>query len=138
VLLDAAGATDEQLASIDDALAMWREHGVPGPVASGDASMASIQVVFENAAPAFHGLYDDEAGVIYINTALGDRRERAITVAHELGHALGMWHVADRVSVMNPNNLDVEPTDVDQATLEQLWGACGTGGLLAPESPDLR
>lgn len=138
VLLDAPGATAAQRTSIDDALAMWRAHGVTGPVSSGDPSLPRIELRFEDAAPAFHGLYDDETAVIFVNTALTDAHQRAVTIAHELGHALGMWHVADRISVMNPGNLEVEPTDGDQATLEQLWGACGTVGLIAPESPALR
>ena len=50
----------------------------------------------------------------------------AITIAHEIGHAFGLVHVpADqRTSVMNPNNLVVEPTAEDVDTLATRWGVC--------------
>jgi Zn-dependent peptidase ImmA (M78 family) len=137
VLLDAPGATAEQRVSIDAALVMWRALGVIGPRVEADAGTPRIEVRFEDAAAAFHGLYDDEHGIIFINAHLDSDHERAVTVAHELGHALGMWHVGDRVSVMNPGNLDVEPTAGDLAALEALWGTCGPGNT-APAPDEIR
>jgi hypothetical protein len=124
-----ADASDEQLASIDGAIAMWAHLGFDR-VARGDGAALiggqQIPIVFDDAAEFFHGLYDDEHGVVYINRALSDDRELAITVAHELGHAFGLWHVdrGTRSSVMNPDNLAVEPNDGDAAELVALWGAC--------------
>lgn len=93
-----------------------------------DASVpaAVIPIELERAPAAFHGFYDDEAGVIYLNDQLADRRQLAIVLAHELGHAFGLVHVspAERTSLMNPGNLTTPPTDEDQAALEALWGRC--------------
>ena len=124
-----ADATDEQLASIDGAIAMWTHLGFEH-IARGDGTSLGdgqqIPIVFDDAAAFFHGLYDDENGVVYINRTLSDDSQRAITVAHELGHAFGLWHVdrSARSSVMNPNNLAVEPNDGDAAELVALWGPC--------------
>lgn len=125
-----ADASDEQLASIDGAIAMWGALGF-NRVERADGALLTggqhIEVVFDDAAPFFHGLYDDEHGVVYINRSLTDDHQRTVTVAHELGHAFGLLHVdrSARVSVMNPDNLVVEPNDGDAAELVALWGACG-------------
>ncbi len=127
--LAASNASELQLAGIADGIALWRERGVTGlDVAMFDASVpaAVIPVEFERAPAAFHGLYDDEVGTIYLNDQLADRRQLAIVLAHELGHAFGLPHVAasERTSLMNPGNLSTPPTDADQAALEALWGRC--------------
>jgi len=121
-----ADATSAQLASIDAALAMWGHLGFDR-LSRGDQGVQEIAIVFEDAAEIFHGLYDDEHGVVYINRALSDDHQRAVTVAHELGHAFGLLHVDPdtRVSVMNPANLFVEPNDGDGGELVALWGSCG-------------
>jgi hypothetical protein len=64
--------------------------------------------------------------VVYVNLALTDRHERAVTIAHEVGHAFGLIHVdrAVRSSVMNQGNLEVEPSPADHHELTALWGDC--------------
>ena len=113
-------ASTEQLEGLEAAQALWRNRGAPS---LGLRAGATIEVRFEDAAPAFHGLYDDTTGVIYINTDLHEP-ELAIVVAHELGHAFGLLHVTDRESLMNPGNLATPPTADDQRALAALWGAC--------------
>ena len=115
-----AAATPLQTAGIADATALWQL----GPTGDGD-----LEVRFQTAADAFHGLYDDQAGVIYINDHLTDPTELAIVIAHELGHAFGLHHVSTdvRASVMNPGNLVVTPTDADRRALTALWGVCADG-----------
>lgn len=102
-------------AGITDALALWNLT----PTA-GDA----IEVRFEPAAQSFHGLYDDEHGIVYINEAITDPHVLAIVIAHELGHAFGLPHITDRASLMNRGNLSLEPNDQDVAAVRALWGAC--------------
>lgn len=119
----APGASAEQLASIDDAIAMWRADGIM-QLSRGDSG--AISVVFRDGAAAIYGYYEDTAATIYVNLELTDPAERAVTIAHELGHAFGLVHVAANVrpSVMNPGNLTVVPDGDDAAVLASKWGSC--------------
>ena len=114
------GNTDEQRAGIDDAIALWAGEGAS--LTRSDAP--AIEVRFETASGAFHGVYDDERGVIHINNAVIDPGELAIVIAHEIGHAFGLAHVTNRTSLMNPGNLTTPPTDEDRLAVEALWGRC--------------
>ena len=91
----------------------------------------TLRVRFEAASPPFHGLYDDETGIVYVNSAIEDLAPLSIVIAHELGHAFGLPHVeiAERDSLMNPGNLVIPPNDADRAAIEALWGRCGEAPL---------
>jgi hypothetical protein len=91
--------------------------------AADGAAPAAVPVHFQAAAAPFHGLYDAPNGQIFINTDLADH-QLAVTVAHEVGHALGLVHRTDQPSLMNPSNLVIEPQPVDIDTLVTRWGAC--------------
>lgn len=123
--IHAVDASSEQLASVDRGIALWHARGIAGPVRD---DTGSIDVVFREAASTFYGFYDDAAATVYVNTRITSDDERAITIAHELGHALGLSHVpaTERTSVMNPGNLTLAPTADDAAQLALVWGACGS------------
>ena len=123
--LVAIDANDQQRDGIAAAIALWQQRGV-GQLVVGSPDAASIDIVFEQAPSAFHGLYDDEAGIIFVNAQLAEPDPLAIVIAHELGHAFGLEHVArdESVSVMNPGNLVTPPTANDQRRVEALWGRC--------------
>jgi hypothetical protein len=116
-------ATGAELASIARASALWTAVGVTGP-GQPDAT-ASVAVVFVPAAPGVFGFYDDVDIKLEISDALSDD-QRAIVIAHELGHAFGLVHVpaTERASVMNVANLSVVPTPDDQLAVTALWGDC--------------
>jgi hypothetical protein len=124
ITVGALAASELQRTGIDAAIELWAERGIstlrqsPAP---------AIEIRFEDAAPAFHGVYDDETGVVFINRSLTDPAAVAVVIAHELGHAFGLGHVAtrDRASVMNPGNLVTPPSEADARELDLLWGACG-------------
>lgn len=104
-----------------DAQKLWRDHGAPSLGLRADTT---VEVKFDPAAPAFRGLYDDNTGLIYINNEITDPTMLSIVIAHELGHAFGLVHVTDHVSVMNPGNVTTTPNDSDREALAALWGVC--------------
>jgi hypothetical protein len=113
----------KELASIEAAAKLWND--LAGTAYSTvDAKGPHIPVKFQAAADNFHGLYDDNAGIIYINSDIVDDNERAIVIAHEIGHSLGLLHRSDVASVMNPDNTKTKPDEEDKASLVRLWGSC--------------
>ncbi len=124
--ITAAAATPAEQAGIDGALALWRDHGVSAFDAQAAAAPATLDIEFADAAEVFHGVYDPAADRVLINRDLTDPATLAIVIAHELGHAFGLVHVAPatRLSLMNPGNLVTPPTDADQAAVAALWGRC--------------
>jgi hypothetical protein len=129
---------DFQRAGIDGALELWRARGIQ-TVSVADGATAGtergadalerggvIELRFEAAAGPFHGLYDDETGIMYVNSGIEALIPLSIVIAHELGHSFGLPHVEsdERTSLMNPGNLITPPNEADQAAIEALWGPC--------------
>ncbi|HTL35627.1 MAG TPA: matrixin family metalloprotease [Kofleriaceae bacterium] len=119
--LVSSNASELQTAGMAGAQDLWRDHGAPS---LGLRAGATVDVQFDDAADAFHGLYDDEAGIIYINQRIADQPTLSIVIAHELGHAFGLEHIEGRPSVMNPGNLTLTPNDLDRDALQAIWGSC--------------
>ena len=131
IAIAAAGASDAQRDGISGAIALWQGRGVvafdpPGDGGAAPVAPPSLAIEFDDAAPAFHGVYDPAANRVLINRDIADAPTLAIVIAHELGHAFGLVHIAPvaRISLMNPGNLTTPPTDADQRALEALWGSC--------------
>lgn len=125
--LENANAREEE--EVTDAIALWNERAGSLLTLDDVEHAPRLPVVFDDAPAAFHGHYDDEATIVYINHELEDR-EMAITIAHEVGHAFGLYHVNkdQRPSVMNPGNLVHVPNEGDVGELSEIWGACSPSG----------
>ena len=125
-VLPGADTQEPELAGVREGLLLWQRAGVTAPRLEDAAAPSELPVTFKLAAAGFHGVYEPESGQVYVNRRLSDPQERAITVAHEVGHALGLPHVPpeERTSLMNPGNLTVAPTGEDVEALARLWGKC--------------
>jgi hypothetical protein len=142
----APALTAEQMQGVTDALAMWNQAAgtalapmtmaagagasgtTDGPTTTATAASSTplVPLIFQVAAPPFHGLYDDRAGRIYVNQDLTDVAPLRITIAHEIGHAFGLPHVSAslRRSLMNSGNTTIGITPEDVAALAAIWGRC--------------
>lgn len=120
------GVTDAERASAEAAVARWNRVAATR-LTTADAHAPVVPLHFQEAAYAFHGLYDDARGVVYVNQALAsDPAACSVVIEHELGHAFGLLHVpaSTRSSLMNPGNLTMGPTPADVAAVASRWGAC--------------
>ena len=124
-LVTDADVTDAEVAGIRAAIALWNERAGTRLTLAVDRGEPGLPIHFQAAAPNFHGLYDAPSGQVFVNTDL-DGEALAVTIAHEVGHAFGLSHIpaGQYSSVMNPNNLVVEPTLEDVDTLAMRWGVC--------------
>jgi len=120
-----SGLTDGQTGGILAGMAMWNDRAGTHLTLATDGGLSGVPLHFQTAAGNFHGLYDGPTWQVCINNDLSGSY-LAITIAHEIGHVFGLSHVPpdQRTSVMNPNNLVVEPTAEDVDTLANRWGGC--------------
>ena len=137
LLVPDADVSSDQLNGIAGALRLWNtsaatriELTAAGATATDatvtDATVTpSLPIHFQSAAAPFHGLYDDRNVQIFVNQDLVDHA-RIVAIAHEMGHAFGLVHVApeQRLSLMNSGNITVDPTPDDVSALAARWGRC--------------
>jgi hypothetical protein len=123
VLAPAPDVTDQELDIVRSGLAMWSEVATNPFDIERDATSPQIAIRFADAALLVLGAYEDERAEVFINRRLA-REVQAVTVAHELGHAMGLQHIEDRASVMNRANETVLPNGEDRSALEAIWGDC--------------
>lgn len=137
MVVEARSSSKAHGLGVSKAIDLWNRVAGLRLTEAGPTDVPRLVLQFEDAASIFHGVYDDERGVIFINDELeGD--DLVITAAHELGHAFGLTHVAakERRSLMNPNNLTVSPTNEDVTELRALWGTCESPEDLAATEPE--
>jgi Zn-dependent peptidase ImmA (M78 family) len=124
VVVPPAGITPAESQSLDDAIAMWHKVGMTQVSREESANAQHLTLRFQKALPAFFGIYLDKTGEVVVNTSLTDRTQRAITMAHEMGHAWGLFHIETsvRTSVMNKGNLTTRPLTADADAVLAHWG----------------
>lgn len=125
--LSTDSTSDADRACIEEAIGLWNGLAQTRLALVDDAS-GLVTIELADGAPAQLGVYDDEHGLVFVNRSLDPGRRRTITIAHELGHVMGLVHVKDseRRSVMVSGNTDTPPGDADRASLNALWGECSS------------
>lgn len=118
--------TAEERESVSAAMLLWNQRAHSRLGWQAEPGVPEVALRFEEASLVFLGLYDDEVGRVLINRKLTDHHERTVTIAHELGHVFGLFHISrsERASVMNTANVTIEPTVEDADALATLWGPC--------------
>lgn len=76
---------------------------------------------------SYRAMYWDAQGVIEIHRERLAPSTYGVALAHEMGHAFGLFHVAaeERASIMNVGNVEIGPTPEDAAEVRALWPSCG-------------
>jgi hypothetical protein len=122
VVLPSEASTGVQRDAIASAISMWREVGLTTLTLDPEAGTQRIPVSFKKVVALFHGIYEPSNGQVQVNSAMQDRA-LDVTIAHELGHAIGLLHIpdAERSSLMNPSNSTVAPTQDDERQLRKRW-----------------
>ncbi|MBI4510285.1 MAG: hypothetical protein HY698_11680 [Deltaproteobacteria bacterium] len=128
VVVPAEGSTLAERGNLAQAVELWNQ-AVSAQLTLDDLPDAPrLPVRFEDGALAIYGVYEDEEGKVLINRRLGGLAQ-VVTIAHELGHSFGLYHVAksQRLSVMNKGNLVVAPNAGDVSDVRAIWGDCREG-----------
>jgi hypothetical protein len=129
--------SDDELQSVDAAIASWaqvlptriarvREEESRGEEGRDEENSDGLKIVFESGDSFYRAIYFDKRGEILVNRGSLTLDEMPLAIAHELGHAFGLLHVAasERRSVMNVGNLDIAPDSEDASNVSALWDAC--------------
>ena len=122
VITPSAELTAPQREGITAAISLWRGVGLDAITLDPQAGTQRVPIRFIPTVAMLHGIYQPKTGEVQVNTRMAGR-ELDITIAHELGHALGLPHIlaSERVSVMNPGNSTIAPTPDDERQLRVRW-----------------
>lgn len=109
-------------AALREAIALWRTAGVTALTLDAVEGAQRVPLTFRDAPEIFHGVYEPSVGEVFVNLKL-TAGPLNVTIAHELGHAMGLAHVPvqERKSLMNPGNATVLPTEDDERQLRAKW-----------------
>ena len=126
-IIPGLGTQESELQSIEDALQLWAQV-LPMQLVVGEPSDTApgLSIQFDSGDTFYRAIYFDNTGEILIGRDKLDPDDLALALAHELGHAFGLFHVpgSERLSVMNVGNLTIDPTPEDGLRVSDLWESC--------------
>jgi hypothetical protein len=123
----AEGTEPHELASIEEAVLVW-DQVLPTEIAVGSSADAAgtLAIHFDSGDTFYRAIYFDALATIRVSRDKLAPEDYPIAIAHELGHAFGLFHVDsdERESVMNAGNLEILATRADADEVRALWAAC--------------
>jgi hypothetical protein len=121
------GPSAAELESVEEAVLVWdavlptqiEVSPEPGPA-------GTLTIHFDSGDTYYRALYFDAIGAIHVSREHLAEADYPLAIAHELGHAFGLFHVSpdERESLMNVGNLEIPATDADADAVRELWDAC--------------
>ena len=126
-IVPGSNSEPHELQSIEDAILAWNQV-LPTRIEIGPPLGAGgeLRILFEPGNTYFRAIYLDKPGKILISRENLAAKDLPLAIAHELGHAFGLWHVPieERASIMNVGNLDLVPGPEDAFAVSALWDSC--------------
>lgn len=126
-IVPGADTQQHELESIEEAVFAW-DRVLPTQISVGSSSggVGELEIYFESGDTFYRAIYFDKRGEILISREKLAPEDFSLAVAHELGHAFGLFHVPaqERASVMNVGNLDIVPSADDASAVNALWDSC--------------
>lgn len=126
-IASAPGNQASEIESIEAAIETW-SHVIPTAIEVGPwtEDRSALAIRFESGDTFYRAVYWDQVGEISISREHIDSADYPVAIAHELGHAFGLRHIAERPSVMNQGNLEIAPNGEDALAIAALWASCAS------------
>lgn len=115
---------DDVIANISQAIAIWEPAGPRFQIGGVAQYRIPVHVGTPNGPCSdgtAEGCYDESTGEIWLEAGVGGTGTLASVAAHELGHAIGLKHVAVGIMGIDKVFTSLQPDDI--AEYYRVWGA---------------